>query len=296
MDHEGGADFTLFRQYLEMIQHHGYRSIQVLARAIISQRSSTKREIEARKASIPEGIFLDVETQSNPHVKVPPPPPGTGTYGTRVKPNGDGSNIAGDYTHTHTHTHTHDQTPSPSAGPQALSAAAQTIVEEDEELVASTLSHLRELYVLYFWRYRAEAFDIVGQAAVRKVRESRAILLEDHHFTQLSGMVAKTMARFNAFTDEDMKRLDPVETVKVMKELIHMQRVATGLPAQGPADAHLPGNAEGNAATSVEDHLRHIQKQKGKNKQSGFGDLLNDESTAELAQELAMRMILQGRN
>jgi hypothetical protein len=239
LEHEGGNEFMLFRQYLEMSQDHGFRSIQILARGMVQRQAANARYIRERHEGPPEeNIFLDIEGPSK-QITVGPPPPG------------------GDI---------------------------------DEEMMASTLAYLRQVFVMYFWRYRAEAFDLVGQAAVRKIRSSRAILLEDKHYTRITSMVEKAMARFDRFTQDDMDNLDPSDTTKILKDLIQLQRVAIGLPAAAPSEQHLP--SQGEHGDSVEDHLRAIHRRRNADTQNlGKEDLLGDEDIADLAQELTMRML-----
>ena len=243
LDHEGNCDFMLFRQYLEMSQAHGYRSIQVLARALCEQTTATNRHIESIREERKENpnIFLDVE-----------------------------------------------ELPASQAPTQRDQWLTQS---SEEDGITNTLGSLRQLYVFYFWRQRAEAYDLVGQAAVRKIRESRAILLEDHHFIQLSNMVAKVMKRFDNFGEDDMNNLNPVETVRILKELVSMQRVATGLPGNAPSESHLPGQRDETGTSSVEDHLRNINKAKATESQGDTSGFLEDEDTTTLAQALFMKMM-----
>jgi hypothetical protein len=161
---------------------------------------------------------------------------------------------------------------------------------EHEQLMRATNDRLRTLFILYFWKARASAFDIVGEAAVRKIRAVRAIHLDERTFTRVNKMVERVMSRFDHFSADDLDSLDPGETVKVLKELLHLQRVSVGLPAAAPADAHLPGSSDSNASTPIEEHLRTIANTRDRGEVTGL-EALDDEDTANLAQELAVRLL-----
>ena len=103
-------------------------------------------------------------------------------------------------------------------------------------------------------------------------------------------MVDKVMSRFERFTDEDYSNMDPAEATKVLKELVQMQRVTVGLPAAAPADAHIPGVEKPDASIPIEQHLKTIARNQGSTETTDTS-ALQDESTAELAQELIIRMM-----
>lgn len=252
LDHEGNSEHLLFRKYLEMSQSHGYRSIQVLARQLQTQQAAADHYYRDRWG----GGDSDSDSDSDSD--------GDGS-------SNDPENIFLDVEEP----------------PKAQQIAGP---DQVENALSETVTYFRQLYVLYFWKYRAQAFDLVGQAAIRKIRQQRAILLEDGHYLKLNAMVEHVMDRMGRFTDADLDNMDPLDTVKVMKDLVQMQRVTVGLPATAPGEVHLPGQVDGD---TVEEHLRAINNRNNATQHHKTTDLLNDESTTELAQELFMRMLQQ---
>lgn len=160
-----------------------------------------------------------------------------------------------------------------------------------QALYEGTLAHFNELLTYHYWVARARAYDLVGQAAYRRIRNQRAMLLDNQHYHMLTGMMAKARARFERFSDSDMDALSPVETVKIIKDIVGMQRVAVGLPAAAPSEEHLPG-----AVAGMEVQLRTIAKAAASERRAGDNsDFLADEETASQAQELIIKMIQRRR-
>jgi len=217
LEFEGGSEFLFFQSYLGMLETHGFRSIQILA------RENAERSMKVAH---------------------------------------------------------------PQQGPVDQLAEHQRFTS----LYEATLYHFNELLTYHYWPQRARAYDLVGQAAYRRIRNQRAMLLDNHHYQMLSGMMAKCVARFGRFTDEEMDAMNPLETVKMIKEVVGMQRVAVGLPANAPSEDHLPGAQQG-----MEVHLRTIAKSNQQERRSDAATLLENEETAGMAQELIVKMIQSRR-
>jgi hypothetical protein len=165
-------------------------------------------------------------------------------------------------------------------------------VTNQEEQAHATQEHLRALYVFNFWRERSTSFDLVGYAAARRIREQRALALEDRQFIKLSGFVDRVFKRVDSFGEDDFDAITPDVAVKMLKDLIGLQRISIGLPANAPSSDHLPGQRDSDASTSVEDHLRVVAKKREAAINSiDAATLLGDEATATAAQELMMLML-----
>jgi hypothetical protein len=190
----------------------------------------------------------------------------------------------------------HLQQAAPSQNIATFSDAERAKMEEDyTNLFTQIRSHLRELFVYHYWNVRARAYDMVGQAAYRKIREQRAMILEDDHFIRTSTMVKKVFDRFDRFNQDELDEMDPATTVKVMKELLQMQRVSAGLPAAAPTLDHLPGDKATGSGQSMEVHLRTIAKTaaaaNGNKAKNDTSRLLDSEEDTAIAQELIIRMM-----
>jgi hypothetical protein len=185
------------------------------------------------------------------------------------------------------------------SGAQPRPAATATAEIERHNQFQAALQecqqHLQEVATYHYWGRRAQAFDLVGMAAHRRIRSRRAVLLEDEHFNHLSKVATKVVARLDRITDDEMDAVSPMDAVKMLKEVVQLQRVSVGLPAAGPADAHLPGaGAPTSADQGIEVHLKTIAKQTTKGPASK--DLLNNEEDAIMAQELVIRHLSRQRN
>jgi hypothetical protein len=177
--------------------------------------------------------------------------------------------------------------------PRSRKELTTTYAEHEAEIVNTTM-HLRRAFVFYCWAFRCEAFDMVGQAAIRKVRATRAVLLEDQHFGRLGKVVDKCFAAFENLSDEAWEEMKPGELIKVLKDAVAMQRITVGLPGSAPADSHLPGQKSSDAATSLTDHLRSIAAGKqGAATEELAGDPLENEALAEMAQDLQIALLKQ---
>lgn len=261
LDIESDTDHHLFLRYREMSNSLGYRSVEVLARKLADETHAANRlsNNRARSGDSDRDAHRDMSLDPNNeylNVQVPTPP----------------TSIPGAIT-----------------GATATSTTPDDLAEY-EELLQSTRDYLRAIYTFYFWKFRANAFDLVGEAAVRRIRQTRALLLDDRTYIRLQATSDKLFQRLNRFTDQDFDSMDPMDTTKVLKEILSMQRVSVGLPAAAPADSHLPGDRDSTAATNVEEHLRSIARNK-RQVDSGNIDALSDPQTTELAQNLIIRMM-----
>jgi len=118
---------------------------------------------------------------------------------------------------------------------------------------------LRELSYLYYWPLRAKAHDLFMLANFQKQRERRALFIEDDHYRKATRWIKKAEARLEEiFADEDLLYdMKPKEVFNMLKELMVIQRVSTGLPANGPAEGAAPQNA------NLETLLRSLAKSSG---------------------------------
>jgi hypothetical protein len=156
------------------------------------------------------------------------------------------------------------------------------------EAYGDTLGHLQEVALYHYWGARAHCFDLVGQAAYRRIRSQRALLLEDQSFHSLQKVIKKTVARLDRLTEEEMNNLSATDAVKMLKDLMAMQRVNVGLPALAPADSHMPGAGDNSAGQNIEVHLKTIAKRQPQ-KGADIDSLLEDEGDTDAAQELIIK-------
>lgn len=114
---------------------------------------------------------------------------------------------------------------------------------------------LRELSYMYYWPQRAKAYDLFMLANFQKQRETRALFVEDEQFRRAAKWVKKLEARMDEiFADEDeLYELKPREVISAMKDMMTLQRISAGMPANGPApnDAVTPGSNLANTIRGI---------------------------------------------
>ncbi len=158
------------------------------------------------------------------------------------------------------------------------------------------LSLLREYFDTFYWRFRAKAHDLFIAAVNTKLREQRVMQVEDTHFLTAERLLKRVLTYFeNDDPEKDFTQdLNPKTAADLLKTLVQMQRISLGLPAHG-ASAGTPSDTPPNA--SVEVILRTLAKQSADSSgaplidgKTGLDVLLEDDDTADMAQELIIRM------
>lgn len=192
--------------------------------------------------------------------------------------------------------------------------------------VGIPLDELRNCYYLYNWAARAKAYDLFNEAIAYKVKLRRAISLEDHHYIEAEKLVRKCLAYFDS--EEFELLLTPKVAVDLFKVATQLQRLSAGLNPTGVTRGRLGGasttpmrgipgeGASGSpyhvgplsASSDMDAILRQvggggavtqqqIQKQRALSEEAEhkLQELLEDPESAEMAQELIIRMAQMGR-
>lgn len=95
------------------------------------------------------------------------------------------------------------------------------------------LEKVQELAKKYFWSARSRAYDLFQVAAERKRRELRARSLENNHYNMAAKLLEQLRPKLE---DPDVfDKLDARDMVEIMRLLINVQRVSSGLPQNGNA-------------------------------------------------------------
>lgn len=146
---------------------------------------------------------------------------------------------------------------------------------------------------LYYWGYRAKAFDMFNVTCHQKQRETRVIQTEDSHFRTARKWLAKANERMEQIFNDDMllDEMRPKEILDMMERMMKMQRVAVGLPANGSV-----GNNDGGPKNaSLEIALRTVAKNAGEEARSDDSDvnridqLMQDPGSLTQLQELIIK-------
>lgn len=156
---------------------------------------------------------------------------------------------------------------------------------------------------MFYWHWRARAYDLFLIACHRKQREQRIMSIEGQHFKAAADLLDKVTAVANKKLDAELRALNEdqdAETETKLKDLIGMakdlmavQRVSVGLPAMGPSSLQI--QLDGPRHATVEETYKHIAKEgAGDNKPSQrpaeMDTLLSDIDELSTVQDLMIRL------
>ncbi len=167
-----------------------------------------------------------------------------------------------------------------------------TLVDDSAE---RSLQALNLLSTLYYWIDRSKSFDLFKIAESRRAQFQRALHLEDDHYLKATRLLDVCMAYLEG--EDFSEELTPKVAIDLLKVVTQLQRVSSGLPGAAPR-----GSEKGEPIpTSLEVVLRTIAGQGGLQHEHGDNGVineagqrldiaLNDPKTAEMAQELIIRI------
>ena len=132
-----------------------------------------------------------------------------------------------------------DAEPSVASGMRSISQLASQL-DTNTSTVLVTQAKLKRWAILYYWDWRARAYDMFRLVQHRSQQEIRAIETQDSHY-----LIAKKLTqRALDFMENDADFLDML-TPKVAIDLIKLgtslERISAGLPAAGPANEAVLG-------------------------------------------------------
>lgn len=128
--------------------------------------------------------------------------------------------------------------------------------EQTIRLQKITLEQLHDFYHTYYWAARAKAYDIFNTAHGRRVRELRALEVEDDHFTFASRIMDMCKMYLSDNEEELVETLTPKAFIDLLKTAVQMQRISVHLPANGPS-----GKDESQVGGSMELIMRTVAQQ-----------------------------------
>ncbi len=144
-------------------------------------------------------------------------------------------------------------------------------------------------YHLYYWSYRAKAYDLFRITQHRKQMEIRAIETQDSHYVQSAKLMNKLMVYMDQ--DEDfMDMMTPAVAVKFYQMLTQLQRVSVGLPAGGPSRE--PDSMAGQSFEHTMQQLAHNAHSDVKDKSSTNMKLLDNALKDTDAVEVLQKLII----
>ena len=180
-------------------------------------------------------------------------------------------------------------------------ASATTTVTSVEKL----LEELASKAVLFYWHQRARAYDLYRVVRYKQQQELRGLELNNNHHA-VAARWFKNLEEYIGDKEEFWEMLTPKVAVDFLGRLVSMQRVAVGLPANGP-----PNAAQNDGGQSLEFHfkqvaakesadLREMVVQTGADVQAGSSreaedaqiieKILSDANATQQMQEIVIRM------
>jgi hypothetical protein len=170
-----------------------------------------------------------------------------------------------------------------------LSIAGARTLSECAKLTGESAAVLYEWHNLYYWAFRARAYDMYRAAHQARLREARIFKTEDQHYLAAEGLFTSISNRLNSLTEEDWQAIDPDKLVNMLDKVAKLQRLSAGLSSTS-------GEPTKSAPTgvSVEVEMRNIAQ---KSHQAQLSDdsfdsalLLSDPDVLNTAQELIIKV------
>lgn len=162
-----------------------------------------------------------------------------------------------------------------------------------------SLEELYDYYYTYYWAARTKAYDIFHTAHERRVRELRALEVEDDHFLFATRLMDMCKGYLTENEEELKETMTPKAFIDLLKTAVQMQRISVHLPANGPSTKdEVPGGA------SMELVMRTVAQQMNggqistqnslteakQSSQSKMTQIMENPEMLKIAQELIIRM------
>lgn len=151
-----------------------------------------------------------------------------------------------------------------------------------------TVDMLVEWHSLYYWSYRARAYDLFKAAHHQRMREQRILGAQDNHYVEADKILRRVTKVVADLDDDALKEVGADKLVAMMDRLVKIQRISLGLSAHGTSDAETP------KSTSFELAIRQVANNSGatrKDNDAAEADvLLSDPDALMQAQELILKV------
>lgn len=136
-------------------------------------------------------------------------------------------------------------------------------------LTSLPLKQITDWCHMFYWHWRARAYDLFLIASHRKQREQRAMTIEGAHFRESEKLLNKVLLLANKKIDQEIVDItgDPEamsdtkikDLVDMATKLVQVQRISVGLPANGVISGSI--QLDGPRHTTVEETFKHIAKE-----------------------------------
>lgn len=169
----------------------------------------------------------------------------------------------------------------------------------------ASIASLQEQAALYYWNFRAKAYDTFNIIFRRKERERLAMEVENEHLLVANRLMDICSLYLDANKEELVETLSPKNFIELLKTATSLQRISVGLPANGPSPStkENPTNGEGtslevilrslaqsNAAPKTDAVNSQQNKSNANDQLNAMRSLLHNPDVLNLAQELIVRV------
>tara|TARA_Y100000310_G_scaffold343516_1_gene451563 strand:- start:1034 stop:2161 length:1128 start_codon:yes stop_codon:yes gene_type:complete len=182
-------------------------------------------------------------------------------------------------------------------GTRSIAVLSEILHDGGDSEIIPVQDTYQTYYHLYYWNFRAKAYDIFRLAAHRKQMEIRAIETQDSHYIIAQKLLNKLQVYFD--NEEDFTdMMTPAVAVKALQLVTQLQRVSVGLPATGPAKVD---DSQG-AGQSLELVIRQLAQEghaqvedKSSEDMRMLDHILKDKDSTQALQEIVIKLT-GGRN
>lgn len=156
------------------------------------------------------------------------------------------------------------------------------------DLIGYPTDDVNEWFHIYYWQYRAKAFELFKVVDHNKRRIERLINTEDSHYVAAE-RIFRTIADAIKGPEfqEKLMALDPEKLVGVLDKVVKIQRISTGLNANGgavdPADLKKAPQTNVIVQQIVQNGAETVQKS-----EESMDILMDNPDAVELAQSLIL--------
>lgn len=149
---------------------------------------------------------------------------------------------------------------------------------------------IKQYYHMYYWGYRAAAFDMYLVAHHHRLRHQRIFEVEDTHWKAAKSLFTKLNTALDQYDPEKLKEVEPDKLVKMLKTAVDIQRLAAGLTVGGLTKE----GENGPKAPSVEITMRQIAENQGvkptQEAEIDFSQIYDDPEKLAAAQSVVIKV------
>lgn len=155
------------------------------------------------------------------------------------------------------------------------------------KLIAWSLDELKVAYHVYMWEVRVKCFDMYKVAQAAKIKLRRMLDTDDSQYKRSEKFLAKIETVLDQFNNDEIKEVGFDKLLKSFGDLMKIQRVAAGLPVNGPPSSDEVVRAP--TTNIIMQQIAQTNPQKTEEEGENLDLLTEDPATLALAQDFILR-------